>query len=138
MKCKIQIDWVRYTLEFTTQEMQAIITWMGWHILDTFDEMTKEDLTELYRLEHEIQGVYGRSNPMLEHKAWFLAHVIHQENAHTRLKKPEQNRELKAHNAPRSRCIICESNPTTDPESLLCADCMVETVEANIDIIVGE
>ena len=82
MKCTRQIDWVRYTLEFETHEMQAIITRMGWSITDSFAGMTKDDQRELYRLEYELNSVYAYNDPLKEHKDWFFSHVIHQENAH--------------------------------------------------------
>ena len=120
MKCKRTIDWIRYTLEFETQEMRAIITWLGWSIVDTFDDMTERDKAELYRLEFEIQGVWARHNPFPDHKDWFLSHVVHQENMHA------QYKDMK------NRCVVCESEETTDPGSPICADCLVETLDQRL------
>jgi len=120
MKCKRTIEWIQYTLEFTTQEMQAIITWLGWSVVDTFSEMTEKDKAELYRLEFEIKGVWARNNPFPEHKDWFLSHVIHQENMHGN------------YTDMKSRYVVCESEETTDPGSPICVDCLVETLDMRL------
>ena len=120
MKCKRTIDWIRYTLEFERHEMQAIITWLGWSAVDTFSEMTEKDKAELYRLEFEIKGVWARNNPFPEHKDWFMSHVIHQENMHGNYADMK------------SRCVLCESEETTDLESPICADCLVETLDMRL------
>lgn len=118
MKCKRTIDWIRYTLEFKRQEMQAIITWLGWSISDTFSEMTDEDLTELYRLEHEIKGVWARVNPFPEHKDWFFRHVVHQERVHA----PYRDRDRV------NRGTACGSDPVTH----IAGEYLVETLDMRL------
>ena len=121
MKCKRQINWVIYTFEFQASEIQAIINCFGWSIVNTFSEMTEEDKTELYRLEYEIKGVWAHRTPTDEQMPWLRRHMTAEEPVNTVRK-----------------CVVCGSAPTTDPESPICGDCLVETVEHNLDAMLGE